>query len=899
MVKHRPNRPDSAPIDRLDIELGRLVSANAQVQADVGARLASGPDWEVERFMLRAIINQLPELIYAKDTTGRFLAANDAVARDIGVERSEDLIGKTDFDLFPPDVAQGFHDIEQKVIASGTPMIDMEVNRTDEAGALKWLRTTKLPMRDDHGEIIGLIGVARDITERKRAEQAWEAERALFRAMIDQVPDYLFVKDTASRFTVVNRAVAADLGLQPEDLIGKTDFELHWAELAQKFFADEQKVISSGEPLLDIEEYVVDVSGNKKWLSTSKVPLRNDRDEIIGIVGVSRNISERRRVEAALAESESRWNFALEGAGQGVWDHDLKHGKAFYSRMWRQMRGLSLDETVDGSRDAWLARVHPDDRARIVDQADRQNSGELAQNSFEYRERHRDGHYIWILSRGKAVEWNPDGSVARIIGTDTDITSLKEAEAQAAEEKEQTYRKHVAALEKAHEAAEAAQRLAQSLARHDALTGLPNRRVFAEVLEAARLQAGRGGAQFAVLSLDLDRFKPVNDIYGHQAGDDVLREVATRIGAVVRGGDTVARLGGDEFALIMHCVNLDDEPVAAAAFLADRIIGAVERPISIGDRCVDVGASIGIALCPQDGTDPETLLRAADMAMYRAKEEGRGTHRFFQRSMEDALRARLALEADVRSAVANEEIEPHYQPLMLLAEKRLVGFEILARWHHPTRGNVEPEFFIPVVEKLGLIAEMTYSLLRRACLDARSWAPEITIALNVSPKHLGDPLLTAKILAILSETAFPPERLEIEITESALVGDLPAARNALVGLQELGIKISLDDFGTGYSNLYNLRELRFDKIKIDRSFVMSMETDVESAKIVHSVIDLAKSLGLPTIAEGIEHVQTMNQIVQSGGEYGQGFYFSKALPAAEAAKLAKSAKPASATRKKT
>ena len=780
MVKHRPKRPEGAPVDTSDIQLGRLVSANARVQAAAQGRLEADLNWQVERFALKAIISHLPELVYAKDVEGRFLAANDAVARDLGLQRSADLIGKTDFDLFPPDVAQGFHDVEQEIIASGTPMIDMEENRTDETGAPRWLRTTKLPMRDDRGEVIGVIGVARDITERKRAEQAWTSERALYRAMIDQVPDYLFVKDTESRFIVVNRAVAADLGLQPDDLMGKTDFELHWADLARKFFADEQKVIESGEPLLDIEEYVVDVSGNKKWLSTSKVPLRNGQNEVIGIVGVSRNVSERRRVEAALAESESRWNFALEGAGQGVWDHDLKRGTAFYSRMWRQMRGFGLDEKIDASREAWLARIHPDDRPRIVDQADRQNSGELHQNSFEYREQHRDGHYIWILSRGKAVEWNPDGSVARIIGTDTDISSLKEAEAQAAEDKDQTYRKHVAALEKAHEAAEGAQKLAQTLARHDALTGLPNRRVFAEVLEAARLQAGRGGAQFAVLSLDLDRFKPVNDIYGHQAGDDVLREVAIRIGAAVRVGDTVARLGGDEFALIMHCVNSDEEPAAAAAFLADRLVDAVGRPISIGDRCVDVGASIGISICPTDGTDPETLLRAADMAMYRAKEEGRGTHRFFQRSMEDALRARQALEVDVRSAVANEEIVPHYQPLMLLAENRLVGFEILARWHHPTRGDVEPELFIPVVEKLGLIAELTYSLLRRACLDARNWSPEITIALNVSPKHLGDPLLTAKILAILSETAFPPKRLEIEITKSALVSDLPAARTALV-----------------------------------------------------------------------------------------------------------------------
>ena len=567
MVKHRLNSPDSAPVDKLDIELDRLVSANAQAQADVAERSASASDWEVERLMLRAIINQLPEFIYAKDAKGRFLAANDAVARDVGVGRSEDLIGKTDFDLFPPEVAQGFRDVEQKIVASGTPTIDMEEERVDEAGTPKWLRTTKLPMRDDRGEIIGLIGVARDITERKRDEQAWKAERALFRAMIDQVPDYIFAKDTGSRFIVVNRAVAADLGLQPDDLIGKTDFELHWADLARKFFADEQKVINSGEPLLDIEEYVVDVSGNKKWLSTSKVPLRDDQNEghrhrrrqpqhhrtkaRRGCPCRERKPLElraRRRRSGCLGpRPEARQSLLLAHVAA---DARLRSGRG--DRSPRARRG-------------WRAFT-PTIASASSTQTDQQNSGELPQNSFEYREQHRDGHYIWILSRGKAVEWNPDGSVARIIGTDTDITSLKEAEARRAEEKEQTYRKHVAALEKAHEAAEAAQKLAQSLARHDALTGLPNRRVFAEVLERQDCRPIVAGAQFAVLSLDLDRFKPVNDIYGHQAGDDVLREVATRIGAVVRAGDTVARLGGDEFALIMHCANSDEEPAAAAAF---------------------------------------------------------------------------------------------------------------------------------------------------------------------------------------------------------------------------------------------------------------------------------------------------------------------------------------------
>ena len=250
------------------------------------------------------------------------------------------------------------------------------------------------------------------------------------------------MKDTESRFVVANPAVAEDLGFAATGLIGKTDFDLHARERAEKFFADEQEVIRSGKPKIDIEEFVVTASGQKKWLATSKLPLRNPSGKISGIVGVCRDITERKRAEEALAESESRWNFALEGAGQGVWDHNLKNGTAYFSPTWRKMRGIGLDDPVDPSREAWLERVHPDDRERLIAETDQQNSGELRQNSFEYRERHRDGHYIWILSRGKPVEFMPDGSVARIIGTDTDISSLKLAEARAAEEKDRTYRRH-------------------------------------------------------------------------------------------------------------------------------------------------------------------------------------------------------------------------------------------------------------------------------------------------------------------------------------------------------------------------------------------------------------------------------------------------------------------------
>jgi PAS domain S-box-containing protein len=272
-------------------------------------------------------------------------------------------------------------------------------------------------------------------------------ERLLLNALINSVPDYLFVKDTKSRFVIANRPVAEDLGLTVPDLIGKTDFDLHDAALARKFFDEEQEVIRTGRPQIDVEQFVITTSGQTKWMSTSKWPLRDASDEIVGIVGVCRDISERKHAEAALAASESRWHLALDGAGQGVWDHDLRNKTAFFSPVWRQMRGIGLTEKIDPSRDAWLARVHPDDRPRIIDETHRQNSGELKQNTFEYRERHRDGHWMWILSRGRAVEWMPDGSVARIIGTDTDITSLKESEARAATEKLMAFRQQQKAKE--------------------------------------------------------------------------------------------------------------------------------------------------------------------------------------------------------------------------------------------------------------------------------------------------------------------------------------------------------------------------------------------------------------------------------------------------------------------
>ena len=386
----------------------------------------------------------------------------------------------------------------------------------------------------------------------------------------------------------------------------------------------------------------------------------------------------------------------------------------------------------------------------------------------------------------------------------------------------EVFRSHAKQLNEAHWEMSQAHARAEALARHDALTGLPNRRLFIEAL--MRATQAEGGQAVAVLLIDLDRFKPINDVHGHRAGDLVLCELAERFAAHREELAMVARLGGDEFAAILPIRRGADDAVRAARLISK----IISEPIALDDGFVEVGATIGIALFPQDGADPAALLRAADLAMYEAKTEARGTIRFFKSTMHDQVQDRALLDADLRRAISEGEIRPHYQPLVSLDGGDLVGFEILARWHHPERGIIMPDVFIPAADERGLLSELTYRLLRRACLDARRWPAHLRLSLNLAPSQLRDPALGPRILAILTETGMSPARVEIEVTENALIGDLEASKAVLTSLQNLGMTIALDDFGTGYSSLYHLQELKFDKIKIDKSFVRALEAGEEN-----------------------------------------------------------------------
>jgi diguanylate cyclase (GGDEF)-like protein len=447
------------------------------------------------------------------------------------------------------------------------------------------------------------------------------------------------------------------------------------------------------------------------------------------------------------------------------------------------------------------------------------------------------------------------------------------------------FRTNALALEKAHEATRVAQDHAHSLARHDALTGLPNRRVFSAELQTLLNRGRNSSLLYSVLLIGLDQFKQVNDLRGHPAGDMVLREVARRIKDTVGHRGTAARLGGDEFAVIMDC-DADEKKQSDSAFdLAEKVLDSIRRPIQIGDTEIKIGASIGIALQRAGSHDAGSLLRSADIAMYQAKRDTRGSIRFFEQSMDEDLLAQASLEADLKSALASWKIQPHYQPLVELRTNRLCGFEALARWEHPERGFVPPDLFVPLVEQLGLMTDLTSLILRQICRDAKDWPAEIRVAINISPSELNDPLLPDRLLTILAEEGFDPVRLDVEITESALICDIQTAKLVLTTLRGAGIQISLDDFGTGYSSLYHLRELKFDKVKIDRSFIHSMPDNPESETIVDAILGLTKNLHLSAVAEGIENSATLLRLAAKGCEFGQGYYFGKAMPAKNATDL--------------
>jgi diguanylate cyclase (GGDEF)-like protein/PAS domain S-box-containing protein len=563
--------------------------------------------------------------------------------------------------------------------------------------------------------------------------------------------------------------------------------------------------------------------------------------------------------EAALRESEERYALAARGANDGLWDWNLTTGTVYFSPRWKLMLG-SDEEEVGGSPDEWFTRIHPDEATRVRGDVDAHLTGRTKQFESEHRLMHRDGTYRWMLVRGVAIR-DASGRPSRFAGSLTDITEGKVS---------------------------------------DALTGLPNRILFLDRLGRALERRKRHGALYAVLFIDLDRFKLVNDSLGHVVGDQLLIAIARRLQHCLRGNDscarfdtdhTIARLGGDEFTILLD----DIRQVGDAMRVADRVQKTLALPFNLEGHEVFTSASLGIAVGAREYDSPEAVLRDADTALYRAKALGKARYEVFDVEMRDRAVARLRLDTDLRRAIERNEFQLYYQPIVSLDHGRIEGFEALLRWPHWDRGLVYPADFIPVAEETGLILPMGWWALREACRQLAAWQRmigqdrQLTMAVNLSGKQFVQLDMAPLIEQILDETGVTPSSVKLEITESAIIDNTQSMVGLLLQLKALGLQIAIDDFGTGYSSLSYLHRLPIDSLKIDRSFVSCMAPD--SAEIVRAIVGLAHNLGLDVIAEGVETYDQLDQLKVLGCEFGQGFLFSRPVERIDAEALLTSTAP--------
>ena len=784
----------------------------------------------------RNLAESAPDAILTADAVGTLLFANRCAESLFGVPVAA-MIGQPVSTFIPDYQVPG-----KRFSDDGTPRRRPATGRHTSG--------RELPLELSFGELVRdgkpLVTVfVRDRSERESVDEALKESEERFRRAALMSSDLIHECDRENNrfvwFGDIDRILGYAEGEFPRTFEG-WEKAIHPEDHARVMSAASRHW-DTGEPFFSEYRVVRKDGGFVHWHHSGTL-LRGTQGKPSRSIGTVSDISGRRQIEEALRISEKRYRTLFERNLAGVYRSTLDGRILDCNESFARIFGYTSREEML-QQTAWDMYLKREDReAAVAKLLERQYL-----TNYEICLKRKDGSSVWVLESENLIE-GLDGRLSIIEGTAIDITERKRAEEQV---------KH--------------------LAFHDPLTNLPNRLLFNDRLTLAVAQAHRHNQKLAVLFLDLDRFKVINDSLGHSVGDELLRQVAERIQEHVREGDTVARLGGDEFTLLVPGISAEED----AAKIARKICDAVHDPFWIDGRELFVTTSLGVSVYPSDGHDAETLVRNADSAMYRAKEQGRDNYQLYTPAMNAKAIERLSLESRLRQAVANDELELHFQPFIDLRTEEVLGAEALLRWRHPELGLIPPGEFIPIAELSGLIVPIGEWVLRTACAEARKWHdqgfPAMTVSVNLSSRQFQQSDLGSQVTHALEETGLEADKLDLEITESCAMQNAEHSINTLWGLKKQGVRISMDDFGTGYSSLNYLKRFPIDRIKLDQSFVRDLPGDKDDAAIAMAVIAMGRSLELVVIAEGVETQEQLAFLKGHECDQLQGFLFSRPLPA--------------------
>ena len=757
------------------------------------------------------------------------------------------------------EVEEGW-ETHQLLLETHQPFRDIVMHRSLPDGARRYILMSAVPVFDDRSRFQGYQGIGADFTERKQAIDALIQSEERYRTILDNTREGYFEADLSGTFTFVNDAECRDLGYTREELIGMNYKQYTDETEGKKLFEISLEVFNTGEQINGFDGEFIKKDGTKGFNQVSLSLIRNQEGQPIGFRGLSRDITERKKMEETIRQSEERYRTIIEEMEEWYFETDLSGNILFFNEVFARGVGYSRDSMTGLNFRAFIKK---EDSASIYELYNQVFKTGQPTRNFPYEFIQPDGT---VISAEFSIFPKRDGA-GRIVGfrgVGHDITERKLAEKRI-----------------------------QYLATHDALTDLPNRLMFSQLLNHTLQSSRRFKRQFALFFIDLDRFKVINDTLGHEAGDQLLQEIAKTFKRVLREIDVIARLGGDEFVILIEEVS----DLSDVTGVAQRILSAAMKPIVLlGQEC-RITASIGISMYPKDAQDEQSLMKNADLAMYLAKEEGKNNYQFYSSKMKTQSFERLSLETNLRHALERQEFYLNYQAKLDFKTGGITGVEALLRWQNPDLGNVPPTRFIPMAEETGLIVPIGRWVLKTACAQNVAWQGQglatVCMAVNLSVRQLMDNTLIPDIRTILKESGLAPNLLELEITESMLMQNPERVIRLLTEIKKMGVRLAIDDFGTGYSSLGQLKRFPIDTLKVDRSFIRDLSENSEDRGITEAIIAMGKTLSLTVIAEGVETEEQEAFLRSHACDEMQGYYFSKPTPPDQFGDLLRKHVPAS------